>query len=131
MGEFTKLLALVLAAVILWLVVERQEKDIALVLTLTVCCLLTAACVKYLQPVVGLIREYGNMGGLGEDMIALLMKAAGIGFLSEIAGSVCRDAGNSSMGSMVHFFGCAAMVYVSIPLFEKLMSLIQRILGAA
>lgn len=129
MDSFWKTVALVLVAVILWLVVEKREKDISVLLTLAVCCAAAAAAASYLEPVLALLWQLENMGQLEDGLLKLLLKAVGIGFVAETAGMICTDAGNGSMGNMVRFLGSAAILFVSIPILNALMNLIQEILG--
>lgn len=129
MGDYWKTIALVLMAVLLWLVLDRQEKDMGLLLTLAACCAVGTAAIHYLTPIWDLIWQLNALGNLQEGILKTLLKAVGIGFVSETAGTVCKDAGNGSMASMVRFFGSAVILYVSIPLFQRMMTLIQEILG--
>ena len=62
-------------------------------------------------------------------MIEILMKATGIGIVTEIANMVCKDAGNESMGKSMQLLGSAVILYLSMPLFQVLIDLLQKILG--
>lgn len=129
MEDYEKVIALVLTAVLLWLVLNRQEKDTGLLLTLAVCCMVGMAAIHYLTPILDLLWQLNTLGALGDGILKTLLKAVGIGFVSETAATVCKDAGNGSMGNTVHFFGCSVILYVSLPLFQRLIILIQEILG--
>lgn len=129
MTEFGKHIGFVLTALLLWITVNRREKDMAVLLTLAVCCGVAAVAARYLMPVMDLIRQLESLGHLQEGIVKILMKAVGIGFLSETAGTVCQDAGNGSMGNMVRFFGSCMILYVSVPVFQSVITLVQEILG--
>jgi len=66
---------------------------------------------------------------LQEGIVNTLLKAVGFGFVSETAGRVCQDAGNSSMANLIRLFGTTGIMYVSLPVFQSLIGLIQEILG--
>ena len=70
------------------------------------------------------------MGGLDSGTLRILLKAVGIGLVSEIAALVCADAGNSSLGKTVQLLGSAVILWLSLPLFTMLIELLQRIMGA-
>lgn len=129
MEQFEKTIGFVLAGVLLWLVLDRQEKDLGLLLTLAVCCMVGAAALQYLNPVVELCRQLSTLGNLREGILEILLKAAGLGFLTETAAVVCKDAGNGSLANAIHFFGSAGILWLSLPLFQSLLTLIQEILG--
>ncbi len=129
MGIFWKAAAAALISVIIGLALSKQEKDISAVLTMAVCAMVVIAAFVYLEPVLDFLRELETVGDLQGDMMGTLLKALGIGLVAEIAGMVCSDAGNSSLGKTLHLLGCAAILYLSLPIFRTLLELIRQILG--
>lgn len=129
MGEFWRATAAVLLTVILTLAVGRQEKDISVLLSMAVCCLVGMMALSYLKPVLELMEELGQLGEVAGGTLEILMKAVGIALVSEIAGMLCNDAGNGSLGKLLQMLGSAAILYLSIPIFRSLLTLIQEILG--
>jgi len=129
MDEFWKAAAGMLIAAVLWLTLQKQEKDIALLLTLAVCIMTFAVLVGYLEPVLDFLRTLAALGQLQDGMLGLLLKAIGIGLTGEIAGNICTDAGNASMGKLMRMLTSGAILCLAIPLFQALLSLVQEILG--
>lgn len=129
MDIFWKATAGVLLTVILTLSVGKKEKDISILLSMAACCLVGIIAVSYLEPVMDVVWELGDMGQLQGDTIRILMKAVGIALVSEIAGMFCADAGNGSLGKILQMLGSAAILYLSIPIFRSLLTLIREILG--
>ena len=129
MEMFWKAAAAVLIAVVLGLALGKQEKDISVLLTMAVCCMGATIAISYLEPVLDFLRELEALGDLQGDMLGILLKAVGIGLVAEIAGMVCTDAGNGSLGKTLQMLGSAAILYLSLPIFSALLKLIQDILG--
>lgn len=129
MEMFWKASATAVMGVILWIAVEKHEKDLSVLLTLAVCGAVAAVAAGYLREVLQFVRELEKSGGLEGEMLTLLLKAVGISLTAEITGLVCADAGNSAMASAARFLGTAAILYVSIPFAQTLMQLIREILG--
>lgn len=129
MDTFWKAAAAVLLAVVLVPAVAKTEKDISVLLTMAVCCLVAAAALSYLEPVLDLLWELKALGDLSGEMLGILMKAVGIGLVAEIAGMICADAGNGSLGKTLQILASAAILYLSIPLFQAFLTLVQEILG--
>ena len=118
-----------LLAVILCLTLGKQGKELGTLLTMAVCSMICAVAMSYLKPVMDFVEQLEITGNLDGDLIAILLKAAGIGFLSEIACLVCSDAGNSALGKSVQILGTGVILWLSIPLFQELLELLGRILG--
>lgn len=129
MALFWKAAAAVLIAVVLELTLGKREKDFGLLLSIAVCCMVGIIAFSYLEPVLDLLRELEALGDLQGDLLGILLKALGIGLVAEVAGMVCSDAGNASLGKTIQMLGGAVILYLSIPVFRSLLELIQRILG--
>ena len=129
MTPFLQISGAVLLAVILVLALKSYCKEISTILAITVCCLTGLTALRYLQPVLEFLKKLEDLGGLDDVMIEILLKATGIGILSEIANLVCKDAGNESMGKSMQLLGTAVILYLSLPLFQTLIELLQTILG--
>lgn len=129
MTLFWKALGLAMMALVLALVVGKREKDFALLVTLAACCALVGAAAEYLGPVLDFFRELEQTAQLPPDMLGLLLKALGIGLVAEIGGTVCADAGNGSLAKQLQILGNAAIIYLSLPIFSSLLTLIREILG--
>lgn len=129
MAMFWKAAAAALLSAVLGLALGKQEKDLGALLTMAVCCMITMICLQYLEPVLEFLRELEATANLQGDVLELLLKALGIGLAAEIAGMVCKDAGNASLGKTLETLGAAVILYLSIPLFQSLLELVREILG--
>ena len=126
---FWKAAGAALIAVILGLSLSKQQKDIGTMLTMAVCCMICGAALVYLEPVLEFLRELEGLGELQGDILRILLKAAGIGFVTEIAAMVCSDAGNGSLGKSLQTMGGCVILYLSLPVFRSFLDLIREILG--
>lgn len=121
--------AAVLLAVILILTLGSRGKEMGTLLAIAVCAMAAVAALRYLEPVKDFLTQLEKLGGMNSSMISILLKAVGIGMVSEIAALICNDSGNSSLGKTLQILGSAVILWLSIPLFTMLMELLQRILG--
>lgn len=119
----------VLLAVIMVLTLKRHSKETGTILAVAVCAMTALAALNYLKPVLDFLDTLEKLGGLDRDMVSILLKATGIGILTEIAALVCKDAGNESMGKSLQLLGTAVIMFLSLPLFTALIELLQKILG--
>ena len=117
-------------SVVLGLVLSKQGKDMALLLSVTVCCMIVTAAFMYLKPVVTFFKKLEAMGNLDNQMLKILLKAVGIGLLAEITSLICTDAGNAALGKGLQFLATAVILWISIPLLNELLTLLETILGA-
>ncbi len=128
MDIFIKCAAGVLVSVVLYIVIGNQSKDFSLLITLVVCCMLATAAVDYLTPVINLFDKLKIIGNLDGDLVGVILKTVGIGFIGEITSLICVDAGNSALGKTMQFLTAAVMLCISVPLFENILDIIEDIL---
>lgn len=129
MDIFLKAAAGVLTALILWLVLNKQNKDFSVLLTLLVCGMVIAVAITVLQPVMDFLQKLQQYSKIDHDLLGVIIKVVGIGLISEICMLVCKDAGNESMGKGLQIVSTAVVIWISIPVFEELLSLLDKILG--
>ena len=129
MAEYLRWAAVVLIGVILSLVIGRQSRDMSLLLTLAVCVAVCMAAVGFLEPVMELLRQLRRLGELDSEAVTILLKAAGIGLLSELAGLICADAGEGALGKALEILSSAAILWLSLPLFQQILTMIEGVLA--
>lgn len=129
MEHFLQSVALVLLAVILSLVIGKQNREMSVLLSLGVCCLVFLAGGAFLEPVLEFLTEIRKLGNLDNQYLSILLKAAGIGLLAELSGLICSDAGEGAMGKAVQLLSNAAVLWISLPLFKQLLALLEEVLG--
>ena len=129
MADYLQWAALVLIGLILSRVLGKQSKDMSLLLTLAVCVLVCLGALEFLEPVTELVAELRRLGELDTEAISILLKAAGIGLLSELAGLLCADAGESALGKVLQILSNAAILWLSLPLFRQIIGMIGEVLA--
>ena len=102
----------------------------AVLLSVAVCVTVLIAAIAFLQPVADFIVKIQKIGNLDDSLVAVVLKAVGIGLISEVCVLVCKDAGNESVGKVLQTMASAVILWLSIPVFEKLLTLLDEILGA-
>ena len=130
MDIFLKASAVVIIAAILSLVLSNHRKDIALLLSITVCTLMGVLALNYFRPVFDFFNTLQDLGNLDGVLLSTMLKCVGISFIGEISAAICVDAGNGAMGKILQLLATVLMLVISVPLFERLISLIQEILVA-
>lgn len=129
MAGFLQAAATVLLAVVLCLVLGKQGKETAVLLSMAVCCMVCLMALQYLEPVIDLMRQLQSQTGIAPEYLTVLLKTVGIGMIGEIAAMICADAGNASLGKAVKMLSSVVILWLAVPLFENLMELIASVLG--
>lgn len=121
--------AAVLLAAVLCLVLGKQGKETAVLLSIGVCCMVCLMAMRYLEPVIDLMRSLRQVSQIAPEYLTVLLKTVGIGLLGEISAIVCADAGNASLGKAAQLLSAAVILWLAAPLVESLMELVANVLG--
>lgn len=129
MDLFFKAAGGVLVTAILTITLQKQGKDISIVLTIGACCMVVTAAMGFFEPVIAFFRQLQTLGQLDPEMLGILLKAVGISLTAEVASMICADSGNAALGKSLQILAAAVVLWISIPLLNSLLSLLQKILG--
>ncbi len=129
MDSYIRIIAGALVATILGLTVSKQGKEITLLLAIGVCSMVLIGAISYLQPVVTFMQELQLLGNLDGKLMGIMLKSVGIGLIAEIAALICNDSGNVALGKTIQTLACCVLLWLALPLFQALISLLQKILG--
>jgi len=115
-------------AVILGLTLRQQGKDIALLLSIVVCCMVVAVGISYLTPVVDFVRQLYHDTGTDPAFLRIMLKSVGIGLVAEVAVLICTDAGNAALAKTIQILAASVILWLALPLMNALLELVRKML---
>lgn len=128
MERYIQVVAGAIIAVILGIALSKYSKDVPLVLSILVCCMVLVVAFAYMEPILDFLQELKILGQLNSDMMEILLKAVGIGLVAEIAGLICADAGNAALGKAIQILASVVVLWLSIPLMRSLLEMVEKIM---
>ena len=75
------------------------------------------------------VQAFEDAIGLEHEYIAILLKMVGIAYLTQLAVSLCGDAGQGAIASQIGFAGKVSMLIVSLPVISSLVRTIGELLS--
>ena len=130
MDIFLKASASILVMLILYLSVSKYNKDFSALLSIACCCVILFAAISYMKPIIEFIHKLKNLGNFDSDFMRIILKAVGIGMITEITVMICSDSGNASLGKSLQILSSAVILWISLPVLNQLIDLLDQILGA-
>ena len=126
---FLKIAAGILITTIVTLAISKKSADISTLLTILVCCMAVITAINYIRPVIDFMERLVSIGDIEMDIFQILLKTAGIGIISHVVSLVCADAGNQTLGKTLQFVATAIILCLCIPLLDRVLILIETVLG--
>lgn len=120
--------ALCVVGALLALVLKKGTPELALLLTLgaAVAVLLTLA--GAVEELTAFLEELTERSGVSQELFVPLYKTVGIALVVKVGGSLCRDAGESALGSVVETAGAVCALLVALPLLRAVLSLLLELM---
>ncbi len=129
MERFLQVCAGILVTVLVTMLLNKQAKEMSLLLVVLVCCMTVAAAMWYLDPVIDFLGDLQAVGQLDPNAVGIILKTVGISLLAEIAALICADSGNSALGKSIQLLAVVTVLWLSLPLFGGLMDMVRSMLG--
>ena len=87
------------------------------------------AAVPYLSEVIAFFWRLADGLAVQNSVPDMLLKISGVAVATELTGLISSDAGCGSLEKAMELLGNAVILFLSIPLFETFLSVIQEMLG--
>ncbi len=127
--DMMQLLGVGLLSAVFATVIKKQSGELSVLLSLGACLMIGILFLGFLNPILQFADRLRQLSGLDMELMTPLLKCIGITLLSQIASTVCADAGQGSIGKMIEICASALALYTALPLFEAVLTMIEKLGG--
>ncbi len=120
--------ALGMAAALCAVVVRQRAPELAVVLVMAGCVLLLWETLPVLETIRDVLEELADLAALSPQVLRPMLQTVGLAVVTRLAGSLCRDAGESGLAAFLELAGAAAAVLVALPLLRMVLQLVGELL---
>ena len=125
--DMMALAAVGVTAALCGVVVRQKAPELAAVLTLAACVLLLWNTLPLLETIRDVLTELADLAELSPTILRPMLQTVGLAVVTRLASSLCRDAGESAIGSVLETAGAVAAIVVSLPLFRSAWELLRSL----
>ncbi|MBS7401329.1 MAG: hypothetical protein KIG16_02320 [Eubacteriales bacterium] len=126
--DLTKLIVIAIASALGVLLLKQVKPELAVVVGLVGTILIFLMVVNGLTKIIGSMNNIVAQTGLATELFASILKIVGIGYLCEIAASICQEAGAKSVADMVILGGKVIIMVLAIPIIQTLVDVVLGVL---
>ncbi|MDO4314812.1 MAG: SpoIIIAC/SpoIIIAD family protein, partial [Oscillospiraceae bacterium] len=80
------------------------------------------------EELMSFLEELAERSGIGGELFVPLYKTVGIALVVKVGGNLCRDAGESALGSVVETAGAVCALLAALPLLRAVLSLLLELM---
>lgn len=128
MEQIFQVTGLCLVGALLAVILKKGSPELSLLLVIAAVVTVLLFLSDALEELMSFLREIGSASGLSSDLFVPLYKTAGIALVVKVGGSLCRDAGESALASVVELAGTVCALLVSLPLLQAVLNLLLELM---
>ena len=128
MGVFEGL-GICLIAVMLSVVIGNYKKEYAVVITVSVGCIILVNVISSLYKPVKEFFSVLKNSGLQSERFLVAVKVLAIGYITQFIADTCRDFGQSAVAAKAELVGRAAIFVMTIPLLNELFTVVTTLIN--
>ena len=117
-----------LLTVSICVILRKTNPEFSLLISLVASILIFLIIFSNFSPILNLINRCVNEFNLNNVYIITILKTLGICYIAQIASETCKDCGYSSISSKVELAGKIAIILLSLPMFEDLIKIIEKLI---
>ena len=91
-------------------------------------CALLIAIFPYFSELLAQILSFSKLSGTDIENFTFLLKAVGIGYISQFSSDICADAGEHAIASKIEFAGRICILAMTVPVVSSLVEMIGKML---
>ena len=110
------------------LLLRQVKPELAVIVGLVGTILIFLMLVSGLTKIIGSINGIVVQTGLATELFASILKIVGIGYLCEIAASICQESGAKAVADMVILGGKIIIMVLAIPIIQALVDVVLGVL---
>lgn len=123
-----KIIVVVLICALVSVLLKTYKPEIAIFFILAVSLFVLFYLVSELEEIIKVLKMFGEKAQIPTTYMGILMKMVGISYLTEFASSLCKDAGQGTLGNNIETMARVSMLVLSIPVLRSILDFIDEML---
>lgn len=118
-----------IAIVLLAIQFKTIKPEYSIFISVAGCIFIFIYNLEKISEIVSIVDKLADLTSVSREYIKILLKIAGITFISEIASDISKDCGYAAVSNQVQVFGKVSVLVISLPVFSELISKIGGLLS--
>ncbi len=129
--EIMKIIGVAFVTAVTAILLRSTKPELSFAVTVTGIIVILLFLVDSLKGVLTVFSSIAQTTGMNNELLKILLKIVGVGYLTEFGAGVLTDFGSPSIADKVTLGGKIAIVALSLPILQSLLQLINGFLGLA
>lgn len=128
MVEVIRILGIGILTMLCYLIVKPVKPEVAIFISMVGCFLILINAIDGIINIIDIFSGFIEKTGLNKGLISSVLKIIGVGYLIEIASSMCVSSGCTGISDALNFAGKIIILIMSMPIVTYILDIIIGIL---
>ena len=126
--EIIKIIGVAFVTAIAAILLKQTKPELSFAVTVTGIIIILLFIIDALQETIGILNGLAQITGMQNGLLKILVKIVGVGYVTEFGAGILNDFGSNAVADKVTLAGKIAIVMLSLPVIESLLTLVQGFL---
>ena len=126
--ELVKIIGVAFTTAVVAMLLKSTKPELSFAVTVVGALLILLFVVDLLQETMQIFSVIVNATGVNNNLIKILLKIVGVGYLAEFSAGILTDFGCNSLSDKVILGGKLLILALALPIIQSLLSLISKFL---
>ncbi|MBP1759865.1 MAG: stage sporulation protein [Firmicutes bacterium] len=125
--EIWQIVGLALIVTIFCVVLKQIRPEIALQLSILAGASIFILIISKIRVIVDLLQTLADQANISSYYLLIILKIVGVAYLAEFGAQVCRDAGESALGTKIELAAKVGVILLAIPIIVAITESLVRL----
>ena len=125
-----KIFGIAVISSVVYLYVRKYNPEYAIVAELAGAGAVIMLVIPYIRDAIDFFYYSSSYSGIDKSYVSVVIKTAGIAFVTQFSGDICRDAGQNAVASGIELAGKLMLCVIAVPVAKALLETALKMIGA-
>ncbi len=126
--DILRLAALAVITALCAVFLKQYKREYAILVSMAGGALLVTTALPYMREILAAATSLSQKAGLAPAYMGAILKVIAVSFITECAGALCRDAGESALAAKLEMAGKLVILALAMPVVRALFETVLSIL---
>lgn len=126
--EILKITAIALTGVIIASLLKTINKEITIYVILATVIIIVFSMINRLTEIFLFIENIYNDITYGKEFFPVILKILAVAYITDFTAQLCKDSGESAIGSKVELAGKITIFYAAMPILKAILDMISTLI---
>lgn len=129
--DIEKIIGIGIIAVLLSVLLKNYRPEISVSISIISCAVMLVMIGPYFKTVTAFFVDLSRQIGIEMQFMIIVVKVIGIAFITQIGAEICKDAGETAIGTNIEICGKIIIIAMSMPVIYRLFDVVGKVIDVA